>query len=39
MVEQESNNAKVEDAAETVVQIVESQKAPEIDFDAMEFGE
>ena len=43
MVEQESKNTKIEDTAETVVQITEIQKDPlkavEIDFDAMEFGE
>jgi len=36
IVEQESKNPKIED---TVAQITETQKAEEIDFDAMEFGE
>lgn len=36
MVEQESKNPKIED---TVVQIIEIQKAEEIDFDSMEFSE
>lgn len=43
IVEQESTNVKVEDTAETVVQIADLQKDPnkvnEIDFDAMEFEE